>query len=290
MGGAHLSGETMAALRTRLDPSALDLKADLAFTDIWADTTQPGVAARARSPSATPATPTRPTTWRPPCRPTASSTTRSTSRRCGRAPAASRRQTCTDCHADPAKLDLRADIAGTGRVVVVRGTAARRPGDRRGHRPAGDPPRGRRADDRARPGPGRDRRRRRRRHGALEPADRDPVRRDAEGRRRGAHRAPEPAGRPRRTTRRCSTPPRGASSPNGWTSAASTSTTRSTAACAPVMTLSQATFTAQVLPGAAGELRGRLPPGRRHRADAGGAARSAATASSSPAAPRATST
>jgi hypothetical protein len=47
LASAHQSGETMAALRTRLDPSALDLKSDLAFTDIWADTSKPGVTARA---------------------------------------------------------------------------------------------------------------------------------------------------------------------------------------------------------------------------------------------------
>ena len=43
---AHQSGETMADLRTRLDPTALTLKADPVYTDIWADTTQTGVTAR----------------------------------------------------------------------------------------------------------------------------------------------------------------------------------------------------------------------------------------------------
>jgi hypothetical protein len=43
----HLSGETLASLRTRLDPSALRLAADPVFTDIWADTTQPTISARA---------------------------------------------------------------------------------------------------------------------------------------------------------------------------------------------------------------------------------------------------
>ncbi len=42
----HLSGETLASLRTRLDPSALRLGADPLFTDIWADTAQAGVSAR----------------------------------------------------------------------------------------------------------------------------------------------------------------------------------------------------------------------------------------------------
>ncbi len=43
----HLSGETLASLRTRLDATALRLGADPLFTDVWADTTQPGVSARA---------------------------------------------------------------------------------------------------------------------------------------------------------------------------------------------------------------------------------------------------
>ena len=43
----HLSGETLSSLRTRLDATALRLGADPLFTDIWADTAQPGVTARA---------------------------------------------------------------------------------------------------------------------------------------------------------------------------------------------------------------------------------------------------
>ncbi len=42
----HLSGETMASLRTRLDPAALQLTAHPVSSDIWADTLQPGVKAR----------------------------------------------------------------------------------------------------------------------------------------------------------------------------------------------------------------------------------------------------
>ena len=42
----HLGGETMASLRTRLDPAALQVGAHPVSTDIWADTTQPGVKAR----------------------------------------------------------------------------------------------------------------------------------------------------------------------------------------------------------------------------------------------------
>jgi hypothetical protein len=47
MASAHQSGETMADTRTRLDPTALTLKPDPVYTDIWADTTQAGVTARA---------------------------------------------------------------------------------------------------------------------------------------------------------------------------------------------------------------------------------------------------
>ena len=118
MAGAHLSGETLAALRTRLDPTALDLKPDLAFTDIWADATRPGVKPRASiavrytgnasaADDLATAVPTNgfinyPTHIAP-------LWTRSR----GVAGA----QTCTGCHADPAKLDLRATVAGTGRVT-----------------------------------------------------------------------------------------------------------------------------------------------------------------------------
>ena len=118
LGGAHQSGETMAALRTRLDPTALDLKGDLAFSDILADTSKPGVVARASINvkyigNANPAddlVTTAPSNgfinypqhvapiW---------TRTRGT----GGA------TTCTNCHADPAKLDLRAGISGTGRVT-----------------------------------------------------------------------------------------------------------------------------------------------------------------------------
>jgi hypothetical protein len=47
MASAHLSGETMAETRTRLDPTALQLTADLIYSDIWADTSQSGVTGHA---------------------------------------------------------------------------------------------------------------------------------------------------------------------------------------------------------------------------------------------------
>jgi hypothetical protein len=118
LGGAHQSGETMAALRTRLDPSALDLKSDLAFTDIWADTSKPGVTARASinvkyTGNANPAddlvTPAPSNGFINYPQHIAPIWTRS--RGTGGA------TTCTNCHTDPVKLDLRADISGTGRVT-----------------------------------------------------------------------------------------------------------------------------------------------------------------------------
>ena len=116
--GAHQSGETMAALRTRLDPTALDLQPDMAYSDIWADTTKPGIVARAPITvrytgnaraaddlvTAAPAngiinypTHVAPIWTRP--------------RGTGGA------DTCTNCHADSARLDLRATTAGTGRLT-----------------------------------------------------------------------------------------------------------------------------------------------------------------------------
>ena len=47
MSSQHQSGETMASLRTRLDPAALRLSADMQFADVWADTAKAGVKALA---------------------------------------------------------------------------------------------------------------------------------------------------------------------------------------------------------------------------------------------------
>jgi hypothetical protein len=44
--GQRASGETMAATRTKVNPAALQLMADMAFVDQWADTTRAGVTAR----------------------------------------------------------------------------------------------------------------------------------------------------------------------------------------------------------------------------------------------------
>jgi hypothetical protein len=114
----HQSGETMAALRTRLDPAALNLAPDQAFSDIWADTAKAGVQARAsinvrytgNANSADDLATLVPTggiinypdhiapIW-------------------ARARGAAGANTCTGCHTDPLKLDLRASFGGTGRMV-----------------------------------------------------------------------------------------------------------------------------------------------------------------------------
>jgi hypothetical protein len=115
LAASHQSGETMAGLRTRLDPAALDLVADMSYTDIWADTAKTGVAAR-------PAIAIRYTGNANPADDLATAApvdgvinypqhiqplwTRDRGA-----------NTCTRCHADSAKLDLRGTIAGTGRLV-----------------------------------------------------------------------------------------------------------------------------------------------------------------------------
>ncbi len=114
----HQSGETMASLRTRLDPSALSLAAHPVFTDEWADTTKPGVTARqsislrytGNTDAADDLTTLAPVNgvinypehiqplWT-------------------KVRGAGGANTCTSCHTDPLKLDLRNTVAGTGRMV-----------------------------------------------------------------------------------------------------------------------------------------------------------------------------
>ena len=112
MQAAHQSGETMADTRTRLDPTALTLEARTwSTTDVWADTTKPGVDRRCRrSRSATRATRTRPTTSPPPCRRTASSIIPITSSPCGHAIAAPTRARAATTQARP--LDLTGTAGG----------------------------------------------------------------------------------------------------------------------------------------------------------------------------------
>jgi hypothetical protein len=118
MAAAHQSGETMAGTRTRLDPDALRLAADLLYADVWADTGKPGVSARSSiairyAGNANPADDLATAVpvngvinypdhiqplWT-------------------RARGAGGANTCVNCHNDPARLDLRASIGGSGRMT-----------------------------------------------------------------------------------------------------------------------------------------------------------------------------
>jgi hypothetical protein len=114
LAAAHQSGETMAGTRTRLDANALKLVPDMVFTDFWADTTKPGITARS------------PITIKYTGNPnpaddlvTAAPVNGIVNYPTHVAPLWTRNRganTCTACHNDPAKLDLSASIAGTGRV------------------------------------------------------------------------------------------------------------------------------------------------------------------------------
>jgi Hydrazine synthase alpha subunit middle domain len=118
MAAAHQSGETMASTRTRLDATALNLGGDLVHADNWADTTKAGVTARPGiivryTGNANPADDLA----------TAVPTNGIINYPDHIAPIWTRVRgtngvnTCTTCHNDTAKLDLRANVAGTGRLV-----------------------------------------------------------------------------------------------------------------------------------------------------------------------------
>jgi len=115
MASAHQSGETMAGTRTRLDPSALKLLADMVSTDVWADTSKAGVIARPSitirytgNPQATDdlatAVPTNGIINYPDHVQPIWSRNRGAN-------------TCTTCHNDPAKLSLLGTTGGSGRLV-----------------------------------------------------------------------------------------------------------------------------------------------------------------------------
>jgi hypothetical protein len=115
LAGAQLPGETMASIRTRLNAQILSVKPDPEFTDVWADTAQNGVVARTpitlrytgnANPAddlATPAPINGVINYPEHIAPLWT-----------RARGAN---TCTNCHADPARLDLRSTIGGTGRMT-----------------------------------------------------------------------------------------------------------------------------------------------------------------------------
>ena len=117
----HQSGETMASLRTRLDPTALNLAPDQLYSDIWADTAKAGIQARApisvryagnANPAddlATPAPVNGVINYPAHIAPIWA--------RVRSAAGVAAAGTCVTCHADPTKLDLRATFGGTGRTV-----------------------------------------------------------------------------------------------------------------------------------------------------------------------------
>nr|WP_295775363.1 hypothetical protein [Rhodoferax sp.] len=114
MAGAHLSGETMASTRTRLDPNALKLVSDMVYADVWADTSKPGVIRRsaltirytgnaAASDDLTTTVPTNGIINYPEHIQPLWTRNRGAN-------------TCVGCHSDPVKLDLTATQAASGRI------------------------------------------------------------------------------------------------------------------------------------------------------------------------------
>jgi hypothetical protein len=115
MASAHQSGETMASTRTRMDPTVLNLAPDPIYSDTWADTSKPGVTARASiaikytgnansADDLVTAVPVNGIVNYPDHIQPLWTRNRGSN-------------TCTTCHADPAKLDLTATVAGTGRMA-----------------------------------------------------------------------------------------------------------------------------------------------------------------------------
>jgi hypothetical protein len=114
LSAAKLPGETMAGTRTRLDPTALNLKPDMVFSDYWADTTKAGVTARPsfRIMYTGNTNPADDLTTAVPVNGIVNYPTHV-------APLWTKDRganTCTGCHNDPDKLDLSASITGTGRM------------------------------------------------------------------------------------------------------------------------------------------------------------------------------
>jgi hypothetical protein len=101
-------GETMASTRTRLNASALNVFADMTFTDVWANTAISGVAPRSpidiRYSGLATAAPVNGIINYPDHIQPLWERNRGNN-------------TCTNCHTDPVKLDLRGGNAGTGRLT-----------------------------------------------------------------------------------------------------------------------------------------------------------------------------
>ncbi|MEP7298447.1 MAG: hypothetical protein ABI702_19865 [Burkholderiales bacterium] len=115
MAAAHQSGETMAATRARLDPTAMQLVSDPVYTDVWADATRatPRSTVELRylnntvsANNLTTAVPTNGVINYPDHIQPLWTKVRG----------AAGANTCTSCHNNPDKLDLSATIAGTGRM------------------------------------------------------------------------------------------------------------------------------------------------------------------------------
>ncbi|MCE2914174.1 MAG: hypothetical protein ACOVOT_05725 [Rubrivivax sp.] len=118
MASQHQSGETLASLRTRLDPAALLLAASPVFSDVWADTTRAGVQAR----------PTLALRYAGNVDPADDLTTPVPQRgyvnypdhiqpiwEKVRGPGGS--HTCVACHGETARTNLLGTVSGTGRIV-----------------------------------------------------------------------------------------------------------------------------------------------------------------------------
>jgi hypothetical protein len=111
----HQSGETLASLRTRIDPGALALAGDPISTDIWADTTKAGVTPR---PSL--ALPYTGNALAADDLATAAPVNGVINYVQHIQPLWLRDRganTCVNCHTDPVKLDLRATTGGDGRLT-----------------------------------------------------------------------------------------------------------------------------------------------------------------------------
>jgi mono/diheme cytochrome c family protein len=118
LAAAHTPGETMASLRSRLDPTALALAQSPLFTDLWADTTLAGVTPR-RSVSLLYTGNTSPADdlGTPVPRNGVINYPEHIQPLWTRVRGTAGEHTCVACHADSAKLDLRATLAGTGRLA-----------------------------------------------------------------------------------------------------------------------------------------------------------------------------
>ena len=115
MTAAHLSGETMASTRTRLDANALKLVADMVYSDVWADAGKAGVTGH----------PAITVKYAGNTNPANDLTTAAPANGVINYPDHIQplwtknrgANTCTHCHDNPDKLDLGGGVGGGGRVA-----------------------------------------------------------------------------------------------------------------------------------------------------------------------------